>query len=313
VFTLILECAGAIILTLRFLDVAEPARALWWGVFHAVSGFNNAGFDLMGNYRSLIGFNQDAAVLLTIAILMLAGATSYSVVEDVITERRFIRLTLDTKLVLVSMLGLTVLGTLAMLFTERDNAGTLGAMEPLSRVLNAFFLSTSRTGGFSSVDVASFTDDGLIVLMALMFVGGAAASTAGGIKLQTFSILFFAIVSSVRGHQDVEAFRRRVPNVLVMRALAVALLGVAVVFVLFFCLNVTEHFAFEQVLFEAFSAFSTVGLSAGITPETSPAGRVILIVAMFVGRLGPLSLALALAAREHRPSYQWPEEPIRIG
>ena len=313
VFTLAIETVGAVILTLRFLGTVEPPRALWWGIFHAVSGFNNAGFDLMGGYRSLISFNQDGAVLLTVAGLMLAGATSYAVVEDVLTQRRFVRLALDTKLVLVSMVGMTVLGTLAMLFTERSNAATLGGMEPLPRFLNAFFLAATRTGGFSSVDMGRITQDGLVVLMALMFVGGAAASTAGGIKVQTFSILFFAIVSSIRGRPDVEAFRRRVPQVLVMRALSVALLGVAAVFVLFFCLNVTEQFPFEQVMFEAFSAFSTVGLSTGITAETSGAGRVILIVAMFVGRLGPLSLALALAARERRPSYQWPEEPIRIG
>jgi trk system potassium uptake protein TrkH len=313
VFSLVLEAAGAAILTVRFLDIAEPPRAVWWGIFHAVSGFNNAGFDLLGGYRSLTSFSHDPAVLLTIAILMLAGATSYAVVEDVLTRRRFVRLALDTKLVLISMLCLTVLGTLAMLFTERANAATLGGMEPLPRLLNAFFMTAARTGGFTSVDVAHLTEDGLVVLMALMFVGGAAASTAGGIKLQTFSILFFAIVSSVRGRHQVEAFRRRVPQALVMRALSVALLGVATVFALFFCLNLTEHFAFEQVLFEAFSAFSTVGLSTGITPETTSAGRVILILAMFVGRLGPLSLALALAAREHRPSYQWPEEPIRIG
>jgi trk system potassium uptake protein len=278
-----------------------------------VSGFNNAGFDLLGGYRSLTAFNHDAPVLLTIAGLMLAGATSYTVVEDVLTHRRFVRLALDTKLVLVSMLGLMVLGTLALLFTERANAATLGGMEPWPRLLNAFFMSATRTGGFSSVDVARFTEDGLVVLMALMFVGGATASTAGGIKVQTFSILLFAIVSSVRGRHDVEAFRRRVPQVLVMRALSVALFGVAAIFALFFCLNLTEPFAFEQVLFEAFSAFSTVGLSTGITPAATPAGRAILILAMFVGRLGPLSLALALAAREHRPSYQWPEEPIRIG
>jgi trk system potassium uptake protein TrkH len=313
IFTLVLEVAGAAILTLRFLDTVEPPRALWWGVFHAVSGFNNAGFDLMSGYRSLTVFKHDGAVLLTTAILMLAGATSYAVVEDILVQRRFVRLTLDTKLVLVSMFGFVVLGMAALLFTERANAATLGGMDPLPRVLNAFFMAAARTGGFTSIDVASVTQDGLIVLMGLMFVGGAVASTAGGIKVQTFSILFFAIVSSVRGRTEVEAFRRRVPQVLVMRALSVALLGVAAVFVLFFCLNVTEQFAFEQVLFEAFSAFSTVGLSTGITPATTPAGRVILILAMFVGRLGPLSLALALAAREHRPSYQWPEEPIRIG
>ena len=312
-FTLVLEAVGAAILTVRFLEIAEPPRALWWGIFHAVSGFNNAGFDLMGGYRSLISFSHDAPVLLTIALLMLAGATSYLVVEDVIAQRRFVRLTLDTKLVLVTIVGLTVVGTLSLLFTERANTATLGAMEPGTRVLNAFFMAATRTGGFSSVDVGRLTEDSLVVLMALMFVGGAAASTAGGIKVQTFSILFFAIVSSIRGRPDVEAFRRRVPQALVMRALAAALLGVAAVFVLFFCLNLTEQFAFERVLFEAFSAFATVGLSTGITPETSSTGHVILILAMFVGRLGPLSLALALAARERAPRYQWPEETIRLG
>jgi trk system potassium uptake protein len=313
VFTVVLEVIGAAVLTQRFLAVADPPMALWWGVFHSVSGFNNAGFDLFGGYRSLTIFNQDAALLLTTALRMLAGAISYIVVEDVIAHRRFVRLALDTKLVLLSIGGLTLAGTLAMLFTERNNLGTLGGMEPLPSVLNAFFMAAARTGGFTSLDVGQLTDDGLVVLMALMFIGGAAASTAGGIKVQTFSILFFAITSSIRGHRDVQAFRRRVPQVLVMRALSVALLGVATVFFLFFVLNITEQFPFEDVLFEAFSAFSTVGLSTGITPETSPAGRVILILAMFVGRLGPLSLVLALAAREHRPAYQWPEEPIRIG
>jgi trk system potassium uptake protein len=313
VFTLIAEVAGAVILSLRFLGATDPLRAVWWGIFHAVSGFNNAGFDLIGGYQSFIGFNQDGVILLTTGLLMLAGAISYAVVEDVFAERRFVRLTLDTKLVLLSMGGLLTVGTFALLFTERTNPATLGGMDALHRLLNAFFMAAARTGGFTSIDVGLLTEDGLIVLMALMFIGGAAASTAGGIKVQTFSILFFAIVSSVRGRQDVEAFRRRVPQVLVMRAMSVALLGVATVFLLFFCLNITEQFAFQQLLFEAFSAFSTVGLSTGITPEMSPAGRVILIVAMFVGRLGPLSLALALAAREHRPAYQWPTEQIRIG
>jgi trk/ktr system potassium uptake protein len=163
------------------------------------------------------------------------------------------------------------------------------------------------------VDIGQMTDDGLVVLMALMFVGGAAGSTAGGIKVQTFSLLFFAIVSSVRGRPDVEAFGRRVSTAEVMRALSVALLSVAAVLTVFFGLNLTEQFAFERVMFEAFSAFATVGLSTGITPETSPAGRVIITAAMFVGRLGPLTLALALAARERSTAYQWPEESVKIG
>jgi trk system potassium uptake protein TrkH len=151
------------------------------------------------------------------------------------------------------------------------------------------------------------------VTISLMFVGGAAGSTAGGIKLQTFSILYFAIVSAVRGFREVEAFRRQVPMADVLRAIAVALLSLALIFVVTFALTVSERFALLPILFETFSAFGTVGLSTGITPDLSPVGRVILILTMFAGRLGPLTLVLALAARERRTVYHWPEEAIKIG
>jgi trk system potassium uptake protein TrkH len=147
----------------------------------------------------------------------------------------------------------------------------------------------------------------------LMFVGGASGSTAGGIKIQTFSLLYFAIISAVRGHRNVEAFRREVPIADVLRAIAVALLSLALIFMVTFALTVTERFTVLQIMFEAFSAFGTVGLSTGITPETTPAGRVILILTMFAGRLGPLTLVLALTARERRTVYHWPEEAIKIG
>jgi trk system potassium uptake protein TrkH len=312
-FTLVAEAIGAVLLSARFLAEGDPGRAVWWGVFHASSAFMNAGFDLVGGGRSLTPYSHDPFVLAPIAALMLAGAFSYVSVDDVWRRRRFVRLTLDTKLVLVTTGILTVVGAAALLFTERANAGTLGAMNPAVRGLNALFMATARTGGFATIDVGRLSEDGLIVLMGLMFVGGAAGSTAGGIKVQTFSILLFAIVSAVRGVPDVQAFRRRVPTAQVARALSVALLSVAVVFGLFFALNISEEAPFEWLLFESVSALATVGLSAGVTAELSPAGRLIVIAAMFVGRLGPLTLALALAAREHRATYRWPEENIRIG
>ena len=313
IFTFVVEVTGAAILTAWFLGKMEPQQALWWGVFHAASGFNNAGFDLIGGYRSLTPYSHDPVVLLTIGSMMFAGAMSYTVVEDLARYRSFRRLTLDSKLTLTTSAALVLLGTAALLFAERVNPATLGAMEAGPRVLNAFFLAVTRTGGFTSVDIGHMTEDGLLVLMALMFVGGAAGSTAGGIKVQTFSLLYFAIVSAVRGRADVEAFGRRVPPAQVMRALSIALLSVAAVLTVFFALGLSEHFGFAPTLFEAFSAFGTVGLSTGITHEMTPAGRVVLIAAMFVGRLGPLTLALALAARERSSAYQWPEETVKIG
>jgi trk system potassium uptake protein TrkH len=291
----------------------EATRALWWGLFHAASAFNNAGFDLIGRQDSLLLYQADPAVLLPVAILMLLGATSYPVVEELAIRRRFVRLSLDSKLVLVTGVGLVVVGTAALLLTERANAATLGAMPPGARLLNAFFLATARTGGYSAVDVGTMTDDGLLVLMGLMFVGGSAGSTAGGIKLQTFSILFFVIVSAVRGATDVQAFGRRVPVAEVMRSASVALLSVAAVFALFLVLSLSETVLFQRLLFEAISALATVGLSTGVTDDLSAPGRLMIVGAMFVGRLGPLTLALALAARMRPTRYRWPQESIRIG
>jgi trk system potassium uptake protein len=314
VFTLVAEAAGAVVLAARFLQDMAPLRALWWAVFHAVSAFNNAGFDLTGDYRSLAPYRTDAAVLLPVGLLVVLGASSYTAAEDVVRRRRLARLTLDTKLVLVTTAAVTGVGALALLFTERANPETLGGLPPGPRLLNAVFHgAAARTAGFSAVATDAVTDAGLLVLIGLMFVGGASGSTAGGIKLQTFSLLFFAILSAAAGNQDVQAFRRRVPTPYVLRALAVVLLALAVVFAVAFALSVTESAPFVAVAFEAFSAFATVGLSTGITPELSPAGRLIVAATMFVGRLGPLTLVVALAARERRTAYRWAEEGVKIG
>jgi trk system potassium uptake protein TrkH len=316
IFTFLAEVTGAAILTARFLTEMEAPLALWWGVFHAVSGFNNAGFDVTEGFRSLVPFNHDPVVVLTVAALFMTGGISYTVVEDVLKHRRFVRLTLDTKLVLVTTLGLVVLGSLGLLFTERANADTLGAMDHGPRLLNAFFHAvTPRTAGFNTVDTGKLTEAGQFITIGLMFVGAAAGSTAGGIKVQTFSLLYFAIISAVQGGREVEAFRREVPTAHVLRAVAVALLALALLFTVSFILNVTESFGFLRVLFEVFSAFGTVGLSTGITPELSPAGRAAVIFTMFAGRLGPLTLVVALAARERRTTYHWQQEAVknRIG
>jgi trk system potassium uptake protein TrkH len=183
-----------------------------------------------------------------------------------------------------------------------------------AQVLNAFFHSTSaRSGGFNSVDLAVMTDGGLLVLIGLMMIGGAAGSTAGGIKVQTLGILISATVSAVRGLPDVVAFERRVPMPEVLRAIAVAVLSVTFVFLATFLLGLADAQPFLRELFEVVSAFATVGLSTGLTAETSAGGRLVLMVMMFVGRLGPLTLAIALTAREHGSPLRWPSERVRIG
>jgi trk/ktr system potassium uptake protein len=314
VFTFIAESTGAIILTAAWAGDMGLPRAAWWGVFHAITAFNNAGFDIAGGFHSFVPYNQRPEILLTLAGLFIVGGISYTVVEDLVRQRRFVRLALDSKLVLVTTAALIVLGTVGILLSEWANSTTLGDMSFGAKLLNGLFTGvTPRTAGFNSVDTGAMTETGLFILIALMFVGGAAGSTAGGIKVQTFSLLFFSIVTAVRGTEDVEAYGRRVPNAYVLRAIAVALVSLAFVFSIAFVLTATEHARFLNVLFESFSAFSTAGLSTGLTPSLSPLGRAVVTLTMFAGRLGPLTLVLALAARERRRLYRWPEEGLKIG
>ena len=313
-FTLILEGCGAVILTLAFLETQPLATAVWWGVFHAISAFNNAGFDLTGGFRSLATFHAAPLVILPIGLLVILGSLSYSVAEDVVRTRGFQRLPLDSKLVLVASVGLLAIGMLLLLFTERENGATLGGMPAGTQLVNAFFLSAmARSGGFSTFDLVLLTEGSLIVLILLMFIGGSSGSTAGGIKVQTFGILIGATLSAIRGLPEVVLFERRVPVQNVLRAIAVAVLSFTLVFSMTFLFSLSNEQLFLRELFEVVSAAATVGLSTGLSVEANAGGRVLLMVMMCVGRLGPLTLALALGEREQRPPLRWPAESVRIG
>jgi trk system potassium uptake protein TrkH len=319
IFTLACELIGAVVLSISFMAGPEAGPrwhplGIWWGIFHSISAFNNAGFDLTGGFQSLIPFRDDWVVLLTIGILLLLGGLGFAVVGDAVERRRWTRMALETKLVLATTAALLVGGAILIGFTEWSNPVTLGAMPPEQRFLNAFFESaTLRTAGFTALDTSAFIDETLFVVMALMFIGGASGSTAGGIKVNTFAVLLIAITSTVRGLPSATAFGRRIQHAIVYRALSVALLAIAWVFVVGLGLSLTTDATFVQTLFEAVSAFGTVGATTGITPELSDPARGITAVAMFVGRLGPLTLVLALAARAHSVSSRPAVETVRIG
>jgi trk system potassium uptake protein TrkH len=315
VFTLIVEAIGSLILLVAFLGRGiDPLTSLWWGIFHGISAFNNAGFDITGGFRSLTPFADDALVLGTIAVLFILGGLGYAIVGDIAYKRRWSRLALETKLVVLTTITLLVGGTIAIALLEWSNPATLGALEPIERAWNAAFTSaTARTAGFNSIDTGAMVVPSLAIVAALMFIGGASGSTAGGIKVNTFTLLLVAIVSTIRGDQSATALGRRVPDEVVYRALSVALLAVALVFVVALGLALSMQTRFISVVFEAVSAFGTVGLSTGITPELPDPARLLIIVAMFAGRLGPLTLVLALAARVRPRPYRPAIESIRIG
>ena len=319
IFTIICELAGAVVLSIAFMAGPEAGprwhpQGIWWGIFHSISAFNNAGFDVTGGFRSLIPFRDDWVVLLTIGILLSLGGLGFAIVGDALGRRRWARMSLETKLVLSTTAALLVGGTILIGFTEWSNPATLGAMPPEQRFLNALFESaTLRTAGFTALETGAFIEPTLFIVMALMFIGGASGSTAGGIKVNTFAVLLIAIVSTVRGEPSATAFGRRIQHSVVYRALSVALLAIAFVFVVGLGLTLTTDATFVQTLFEAVSAFGTVGASTGITPGLTDPARLLVAFAMFVGRLGPLTLVLALAARAHAVPYRAAVENVRIG
>jgi trk system potassium uptake protein TrkH len=253
-------------------------------------------------------------MLLTTAVLIILGGISYLVVIDVLKLRKEKRLTLDSKLVLYATTSLLVLGTVVILLTEFKDTDTLGAMSLPAKLLNAFFQSvTARTAGFSTINMAHIADYAVFFTMLLMFIGGASGSTAGGIKVNNFGMLTATIWSTIRGRERAGAFGREFTTQQIYRALAVMILSLGLVSVVVFLLTVTEDFRFIDLLFETISAFGTVGLSTGVTPGLSTAGRIIITITMFVGRLGPLTLMLALIQRQRAANFRYPEETVRIG
>ncbi len=318
VFTIIAEVVGAALLALAFLasDARDPIEAAWWGVFHAVSAFNNAGFDVFGGHRSLAGQADQPVVLATLGTLIVLGGLGFAIVGDIVGKRRWRGLALETRVVVLTTLAILVLGTAAVTVLEWSNPATLGSLPEAARPLNALFEATTlRTAGFSTLPTGELRDPTLFIIMATMFIGGASGSTAGGIKVNTFSVLLIAIVSTVRGQPHAEALGRRIPTEVVFRALSVALLSIAFVFVVALGLELTTPagIPFIAILFESISAFGTVGASTGLTPDLPDGARALLIPAMFAGRLGPLTLVLALAARAHPMPYRRAVETMRIG
>ena len=309
-----IQVIGFLILLVRLMGEYPLATALWQSGFHAVSGFNNAGFVIFPDSQSLDAFQRDYTFLVPMTILIVLGTLSFSVLLDIFGYRRFNRYTLDTKLVVVVTTLLLLLGGVVILAAEYANPATFGPMPVVDKVLTAFFHSASgRTAGFTTVDFGDMEQYSNFFITGLMFIGGASASTAGGIKVNTIAVLMAAVLSSIAGKTHATAFGREVAQPQIYRALTVLVLGLAVVFAVSFLLTITEGLPLIQILFETVSAFATVGLSTGITQELSPVGRLIIILTMYLGRIGPLTLALVLAQRERTAPYRYAEERVKIG
>ena len=314
-----LQFLGGIALSLRFRDTFdwEWSQALWQGFFHAISGFNNAGFTILDGSQSLSYFASDIVVMGVMGLLIVLGGLSFPVMAEVVRRRRFARLNLDAKLVMTLSLLLWVLGAIVIFAMEYNDPGTLGPLSVGDKVLNAVFQSiTARAAGFSSVDIGLLAPSTAFFIIGLMFIGTASASVGGGIRRNTLGVLLAAIWSSFHGREQVTCFGRELSAEQVHRAIAVTAFAFFFVFFVAFVLIFTEESRgqFIDFLFEVVSAIGTVGLSRGVTSTLSIPGELLIILSMLIGRLGPLMLALMVSQQElHPPLYRYARERVTIG
>jgi len=313
-FVLSVEAIGAMLFYIRFSGEYEWNIAIWKSVFHAVSAFNNAGFDLFGGFRSLSGYSNDYTIILTTAVLIILGGISFIVISDMYRSRGLKRSSANTKLVFYITIILLAAGTLVVLITEFNNPQTIGEMSLQAKISNAFFQSvTSRSAGFSTFSMGAMTFYAFFFTLLLMFIGGATGSTAGGIKVNTFGLLMATIISTIRGREHPGAFGREFPVPQIFRAVTILVIALGLIAAVFLILSATENFSSNEILFEAISAVGIVGLSTGITPGLSVIGKAVILIIIFIGRLGPLTLSLALARAQRETPYRFPKESIRIG
>jgi trk system potassium uptake protein len=319
--TLAFELTGAVILGLWWTSTLGADTAFWYGLFHAVSAFNNAGFALWSD--NLMSWRGDVVVNLVITTLIIAGGLGFFVWSEILTgRRRTIKMSVHTRLVLVATAALLAGGTALILLLEWNNPRTLSALPMGEKVLTAYFQSvTTRTAGFNTLDIGTLTVPTLFVMMGLMFIGASPGSTGGGVKTSTFSITLAALWATVRGEDDTVIFKRRLAPELVAKAFFVSLIAFVTMNSVAWLLLLTEGRDLLKTLFEATSAFGTVGLSMGengapvsLVAFFSPAGKVLVMLMMFVGRLGPLTLAIAVARRgAAHARIRYPEGKILVG
>lgn len=311
--TLAVEATVAAVLTLQFhIGHGEPlGRAVWNGVFHAVSAFNNAGFSTHAD--SLVGFATDPAVLVPVMLSIMIGGIGFPVLFEMHHHRGgWSRWSVHTRITLAGSAFLLIAGTIAILALEWHH--TLATYRLGGKLLNAAFHSVSaRTAGFNTVDVGAMSPEAWAVHYGLMFIGGGSAGTAGGIKVTTFFLLGFVVWAEVRGQRDVTAFNRRIAVDAQRQALTVVLLGLAVLALATLALMALTDLPLDVLMFEAISAFATVGLSTGITAQLPPAGQLVLVALMFIGRVGTITVATALALRSRPRVYRYPEEHPIVG
>ncbi|NEN86536.1 TrkH family potassium uptake protein [Paenibacillus elgii] len=318
VYSLTIEFVAAVIFSIRWSFDLGIAKGIYFGIFHAISFFNNAGFDLFGSvvapFTSLTTYADDWIVNIVSMGLIILGGIGFVVMSDVVDYKKHKRLSLHSKVVLSATGLLIVVGAIVIFIFEFTNQKTLGSLNWSGKILASFFQSVSpRTAGANSVDIGAMRQASQFFIIILMFIGASPGSTGGGIKTTTFTTLIGAMIAMIRGKEDIVLFHYRLGKDRILKAITLTMIALFLVIFVTMLLTTTENQSFLKLLFEVTSAFGTVGLTMGVTPDLSFFGKIMISLTMFAGRLGPLTLAYALGPKAEKELYRYPEGKITIG
>ncbi|WP_028590959.1 TrkH family potassium uptake protein [Paenibacillus massiliensis] len=313
-YSLTIETVCAVLFAIRWAFDMPLGQALYFGIWHSISLFNNAGFDIFGDFRSLTGYVADPFTNLISIFLIVTGGLGFVVLSDLAEYRSKRRLSLHSKVVLTATPALILVGMLVILIFEFSNPATLGHLNGEGKLLASLFQSvTTRTAGANTLDIANMEQATQFFMILLMFIGASPGSTGGGIKTTTFVLLLGAVWAMIKGRDDIVFFRYRLEQERVLKALSIVLLALFIVIGATMILSTTEDHHFLMILFEATSAFGTVGLSMGLTQDLTDVGKSLIIMLMFIGRVGLITMAYALGRREGKELYRHPEGKMIIG
>ena len=316
--TFFVELMGALLLSIRFIPDFGLKNGIYYSIFHAVSAFCNAGFDIMGGFKSLTDYATDPLVSMVVATLIIFGGLGFAVIADLTRFKGIRKMSLHSKLVLLVTISLIVFGFFSILLLEYNNPKTMGSFTWGEKFVASFFASvTPRTAGYNTLDLNGLTMPTRFITMILMFIGGSPGSTAGGLKTTTFGIMILYLIGIFKGSDEINFANRRISKDVANRTVAVIMISVIWVVSMTFLLAVFQpNMGLESLMFESLSAFGTVGLSLGITPYLSVMGKIILTIMMFFGRLGPLTIIVAMnnkANKTGKDLLRYPEGKIIVG
>ncbi|MDF2962223.1 MAG: V-type sodium synthase subunit [Paenibacillus sp.] len=317
-YSLTIELIAAVIFSIRWSFDLGPAKGIYYGIWHAISFFNNAGFDLFGpvtgSFSSLTAYASDPIINIVSMGLIIMGGIGFIVISDLLEYKVNKRLSLHSKVVLSATGFLIVFGAVVFFIFEFTNPKTLGSLSWPGKVLAAFFQSvTPRTAGANTIDIAGMRQASQFFTIILMFIGASPGSTGGGIKTTTFTTLVGAMIAMIRGKEDIVLFHYRLGKDRILKAITLTMIALFLVIFVAMVLSTTEDYPFLMILFEVTSAFGTVGLSMGLTSYLTDIGKIMIVLMMFAGRLGPLTLAYALGPKAEKELYRYPEGKITIG